>query len=151
MQNAPTDTYHVLGNIIRFLMRSRDNGGVFSMVEVRTRPGAGAPPNRHAVDQEAFFVLSGSYEFVLDGKSGIYGAGSFVRVPDGKAHSFKNVGDSDATMIILNWPGEAHDKFFTTVGDPLDSRAQEFPPPSGPPDVAALVAVAKRCGIELLI
>lgn len=150
MQNLQTDTYHVLGNIVRFRMRSSDSGGAFSMVEVRTKPGEGAPPNRHTVDGEMFCVLSGSYEFMIDGNTGVHGAGSFVRVPDGKPHSFRNVGEGDATMIIVNWPGRSHEEFFVGVGEPMASGASEFPEGGGPPDIAKILSIAEKCGIEML-
>jgi mannose-6-phosphate isomerase-like protein (cupin superfamily) len=151
MVSLETDTYHVLGNIIRFRLRSSETGGAFSLVEARTRPGAGAPPNRHAADREAFLVVSGRYEFDLDGRVEVHGPGALVRVPDGKPHSFRNVGEEDSAMMIMTWPGRGHDEFFATVGEPLLSGETRFPEGGPPPDIPAIVEAAKRCGIELLL
>src|SRR5919206_2886477 len=72
-----TDTYHLLGNLLRFHARSADTGGAYCLVESLTAPGAGAPPNRHPSDDEAFYVLDGRFEFMVDGQTISAGAGSF--------------------------------------------------------------------------
>ena len=151
MDHPATDTFHMFGNILRLLGPSAGNGGKLSVIECRTRAGAGAPPNRHSIDDECFYVLSGRYEFVLDGKAETHGAGSFVRVPNGSPHHFTNVGDGDASMLIITWPGLGHDGFFMKAGEPMASGSTEFPVSKAAPDVPKMIALAQSCGIELLI
>ena len=146
-----TDTFHLFGNILRLRSSSQANGGKLSIVECRTKPGAGAPPNSHAADDECFYVTSGTYEFVMDGKTEVHGVGGLVKVPNGRPHHFTNVGQQDATMLIITWPGTGHDAFFSQIGDPLPSGSTAFPEPKGPPDIPAIKAIAKSCGIELMI
>lgn len=151
MDRTATDTFHLFGNIIRLMSPSASNGGKISVAECRTLPGAGAPPNRHAGDDECFYVLSGQYEFVLDGKAEVRGQGALVKVPNGRPHHFTNVGKEEARMLIITWPGRGHDGFFSGVGEPLPSGTSTFPAPKSPPDLPAIKAVAKANGIELLI
>ena len=151
MHHKDTDTFHMFGNILRLRNPSESNEGKLSIVECRTKAGAGAPPNRHTVDNECFYVLSGQYEFVIDGKSEIHTSGGMVRVPNGKPHLFTNTGSSDANMLIITWPGVGHDAFFKSAGEPIPSGSTQFPEQKGPPDVPKLKAMAKDCGIELLI
>ncbi len=151
MDRTATDTFHMFGNLLRFLSPSTSNGNKLSIVECRTRPGAGAPPNRHAVDDECFCVLSGEYEFVLDGRVETHGPGSLVKVPNGKPHLFTNRGTTDARMLIITWPGTAHDAFFSRAGEPVTSGTTSFPEAKGAPDIPAIKAMAQNCGIELLI
>ena len=146
-----TDTFHLFGNILRLRSSSQTNDGKLSIVECRTKPGAGAPPNRHAADDECFYVTSGTYEFVIDGTSEVHGPGALVKVPNGRPHHFTNVGKDDANMLIITWPGIGHDAFFRSVGEPLPNGSKTFPEPKGPPDVPAIKAIAQNCGIELLI
>jgi mannose-6-phosphate isomerase-like protein (cupin superfamily) len=148
---AETDTFHLFGNILRLRSCSKSNDGKLSIVECRTKPGAGAPPNSHTSDDECFYVTSGSYEFVMDGKAETHGAGGFVKVPHGKPHHFTNTGKDVASMLIMTWPGTGHDEFFTRVGEALPSGCKDFPESKGPPDIPAIKAVAKSCGIDLLI
>jgi mannose-6-phosphate isomerase-like protein (cupin superfamily) len=151
MASSTTDTFHMFGNLLRILASSDSNDYKLSIIECRTKPGSGAPPNRHTSDDECFYVLAGQYEFVLDGTTEIHGPGSLVKVPHGRPHLFTNTGSSDAQMLIITWPGTSHDKFFSTAGEPVESGATSFPEPKGPPDIPALKAIARDCGIELLI
>ena len=60
---AATDTYFLLGILLRFLSRGAESGQAYCLVEALVAPGAGPPLNRHAQDDEAFYVLDGSFEF----------------------------------------------------------------------------------------
>jgi quercetin dioxygenase-like cupin family protein len=151
MAVTTTETFHLFGNLLCLLAPSNSNGGKLSIIECRTKPGSGAPPNSHASDDECFYVLAGEYEFVLDGKAETYGSGSLVKVPHGRPHLFTNKGSTEARMLIITWPGNGHDKFFSRAGEPVQSGTTSFPEPKGPPDIPALKAIANECGIELLI
>ena len=150
MSHSTTDTYYLNGNIIRMFSPSAANGGAFSIAEFLTRPGAGAPPNRHPGEAECFYVISGTFEFVVNGVAHSVGPGGFVRVPDGHPHKFTNTGTTDATMLVINAPGTVHDRFFTEAGDTLPSGTREFPASTAPPDFDRLRGIAERCGIEFV-
>jgi quercetin dioxygenase-like cupin family protein len=146
--SADSKTVHLLGNLVTFRGRGADTNNQFSLVDVLTAPGAGTPPHLQKNDDEAFYVLDGTYEFMLDGKiiSGL--PGTFVFVPRGAAHAFRNVGDKPARMLIINTPGGLHEGFFDEAGDPV-ANATSFPAPAAP-DMARLGAAATRFGIEFL-
>lgn len=151
MAKSATDTFHILGVIIRMISPSAANGGAFSIAEFVTRPGAGSPPNRHPGEDESFYVLSGQYEFVVDGEARIVGSGGFVSVQDGRPHKFTNTGPGDAMMLVINAPGKVHDGFFAEAGEPLPSGSKIFPPPgAAPPDIDRIRSIAERHGIEFL-
>jgi mannose-6-phosphate isomerase-like protein (cupin superfamily) len=146
-----TETFHLFGNLLHLIAPSDSNTGKVSIVECRTKPGAGAPPNRHSGDDECFYVLSGQYEFVIDGVCETKGAGSLVRVPNNARHLFTNKGMTEASMLIITWPGQGHDDFFRKAGEPVAKGTKTFPEAKGPPDVAAMKSLAQECGIELMI
>ena len=151
MAISGTDTFHLLGNIIRMFSPSTANGGAFSMAEFITRPSCGSPPNRHPGENESFYVLTGQDEFIVNGEPQVLGPGGFIRVPDGAPHQFTNCGEADATMLVINRPGQVHDSFFAEAGEPLPSGSKRFPPPSStPPGMARIRAIAIRCGIEFV-
>lgn len=145
---ADHDTFHVAGCILRFLARSAETGGAYCFVEALVAPGAGAPPNRHPGETESFYVLDGAFEFVVAGEARRVGPGGFVALPDGAVHTFRNVGEAPARLLIVNAPGRMHDLFFSEAGDPVPAGADEFP--DGPPDVAKLLAAAERAGMEII-
>lgn len=145
---ADPRTVHFLGNLLTFRARAAATGGSFSITECLTAPGAGSPPHVQA-DEEAFLVLDGTFEVVLDGAGRTLGPGDFAFVPAGTPHAFRNPGAGPARMLIINLPGGAHEDFFLAVGDPVADAAAGFPPMSAP-DVPRIVAEAARFGIEIL-
>ena len=145
-------SYHLFGNVLTFRARPSE-GSPFLLSECRSAPGAGAPPNRHPGDDEAFYILSGQYEFSVDGVTRLVGPGDYVPIPNGAPHHFRNVGTETASMLVLNWPGRQHEAFFSTLGESAAKDAAPVAPP-GPPPEAALVGLRRRsaeCGVELLV
>ena len=130
MALVTTDSFFVLGNIVRFKTRPSVDGAPFCMAEVISAPGAGAPPNRHPGDEEAFYVVSGRYAFEIDGEKIEAEAGRFVPVPKGGLHTFRNISATPSRLITITWPGTIHEAFFSEVGLPLalrDSRISSAP------------------------
>ncbi|MGK7871420.1 cupin domain-containing protein [Falsiroseomonas sp. E2-1-a20] len=148
----PAPSYHLFGNVLTFRAKPSE-GSRFLLTEARSAPGAGAPPNRHPGDDEAFYILSGHYEFSVDGQVRNVGPGDYVPIPNGAPHHFRNVGTETASMLVLNWPGRQHEAFFSTLGEPV-SQATEPVTPLGPPPEAVLVGLRRmsaECGVELLV
>lgn len=139
---------HLLGNLISFKGRGTATGNSFSLVDMRSAPGAGTPPHRQK-DEEAFYVLEGTYEIMLDGQIYTGKPGDFFYVKPGQPHAFKNNGDQPARMLIINLPGGTHESFFADAGDEV-ADVTTFPP-AGAPDLPRLGAASARHGIELLL
>ena len=99
------------GNLASFKAVAATTSGRFSLME-RVVPAGGRtpPPHIHADREEAFYVLSGELEFRLDDARERGASGSFVLVPGGVAHTFANVGASEARVLILHAP--AMDGYF---------------------------------------
>jgi Cupin domain len=55
----------------------------------------------HRSYDEAWFIIEGTMEFVLDGQRERQGAGAFVFVPRGVVHSFANPGPAEARMLVI--------------------------------------------------
>jgi quercetin dioxygenase-like cupin family protein len=151
MTSHETDTYHLFGNLLRFHAHSPDTGGAYCLVESLTAPGAGAPPNRHPTDDEAFYILDGLFEFTIEGRTFEAGTGSFVKIPNGAVHAFRNIGQAPGRLLIINAPGRLHDAFFTEAGDPMPPGTRELPAPAGPPDIPRAVEIGQRHGMEFLL
>jgi mannose-6-phosphate isomerase-like protein (cupin superfamily) len=150
MLQGETDTYHLLGIILRFLQRNKDGAGSYGLVEALVAPGAGPPLNRHPGDDEGFYILDGRFEFRIGEKSFEVGSGAFVPIPNGEVHTFKNIGSTPARMLILNVPGMDHDRFFSRAGEPMPTGTIEFPA-AAPPDIPHLLALGRESGIEFLL
>lgn len=113
-------------------------------------PELGAPPNTHAGETEAFHVLDGRLEFVIDGERRAVGPGDRVAIPDGAVHAFTATGETPARVLILNAPGHMHESFFTRLGTVVADGTERPAPVDGPPDLDAVMAAAKASGMTLL-
>jgi mannose-6-phosphate isomerase-like protein (cupin superfamily) len=99
------------GNVMAFKAVAAQTGGDFSLMERTVPPGARTPPpHRHATCSEAFFVLAGTITFRLDDAELTGGAGDFLLVPRGAAHTFGNQGETLARLLVLHAP--AMDAYF---------------------------------------
>lgn len=143
--------YHLLGNLLTFHAFPSETGDRCTIVEIKTAPGAGAPPNHHAGEDESFFVLDGEFEFLLNDQTVRATSGDFVKVPDGAVHAFTCVGEAPGRLLCVNAPGAMHDTFFTQAGDAMPDGTTEIPAPDGPPDIPAILAVAEQAGMTLLV
>ena len=77
----------------------------YALLEWEAPPGAPSPPlHVHHRTDEGFYVLSGSYSFVLDGETIDGPAGSHVLVRAGTRHTFWNDGDVPARCLIILTP-----------------------------------------------
>lgn len=141
-------TFDVLGILTRFHAFPDEVGGKFCLAEAVVPPGLGAPPNSHAGETEAFFVIDGEVEVEIEGTRRRHGPGSFVTIPDGAVHAFAATGDRPARVLILNAPGAMHAQFFTAIGRALPEGTQDLPPPAAP-DLARVLAAAEAAGMVL--
>ena len=111
---VPSGQGHLLtarGNVMAFKAVADQTGGDFSLMERTVPPGARTPPpHRHVNCSEAFFVLDGTITFRLDDAELTGGAGDFLLVPRGAAHTFGNSGDAPARLLVLHAP--AMDAYF---------------------------------------
>ena len=72
-----------------------------------TMPEPGVPaalPHRHWEAVEAFYVLDGQMEFLVEERIVRGTSGTFVLIPRGVAHGFRNPGPGPAKMLVLVWP-----------------------------------------------
>lgn len=80
--------------------------GALGLVEASIPPGSGPPPHRHTLEDEAFYVLSGSLEIRVEQELVHAGPGDFVFLPRGAVHTFRNMGvDAARALIIVTPPG----------------------------------------------
>lgn len=134
----------VYGDKDNIKVGNEETGGALTVVEVTFGPGAGPPPHIHANEHEAFYVLEGQVD-VLDGdRRFTTGPGSFVFMPQGSHHAFKNTGDTFAKILLLFSPAgfEGYMKDFGT----------EWSEGSTPPesDMEEATRIAERYGMTFI-
>jgi quercetin dioxygenase-like cupin family protein len=111
---VPPGNGHMLtarGSVMAFKAIAAQTGGDFSLMERTLPPGGRTPPaHRHTNCSEAFFVLDGTVSFWLDGDQLTGHPGDFLLVPRGSGHTFGNLSESEARLLVLHAP--AMDAYF---------------------------------------
>jgi quercetin dioxygenase-like cupin family protein len=130
-------------DLITFKATGASTGGSYALFDSLVLPGGGPPPHIHRREDEAFYVLEGSFEFLAGDRWIEASPGSFVHVPKGSLHTLKNAGDEVGRLLTLVVPAGL-ERFFEEVGEP----GTDVSSPPGPPDVDKLLATAARYGIE---
>ena len=138
----------VLGELVTCKTTSEQTGGAYSLFEVTTQPGAGPPPHVQHREDEAFCVLEGEYQFLVEGYTINAGAGSLLYVPKGNLHVHKNVGEGMGRMLVSQTPGGLHERFFEEIGEEMKDRSTAQAS-EDPPDMEKIAKIAAEYGIEM--
>ena len=127
----------VLGELLTYKTTSEQTGGAYSLFEVASQPGTGPPPHIQHREDESLYVLEGEYEFLDEERTIRAGVGALIYVPKGNLHAHKNVGEGVGRLLVTQTPGGLYERFFES----LIFEDQ--------PDVARILALAARYGIEI--
>ena len=134
-------TFRARGDLFFFKVLGADNGDAFSMCEVRNSPRGGVPPHIDHHDDEAFLVLEGTYSCMCT-------PGESFFAPRGTPHAFKNAGDTEARILIVQAPGGVVEKYLEEAWETIEDPSN-LPEPVEP-DFGKVTTVAQKYGIELL-
>ncbi len=147
MIKEPTEgrTIGIVGDIYRFLATGAETGGRYSIFEATVLPGGGPPPHIHRLEDETFYVLEGEITFQIADKRHVAGPGTFVHMPIGNQHAFRNETDQRARMLISFAPAGLENMFFEVGKDLKDGGLPDEPSPE---ELGKLLETASRYGIE---
>jgi quercetin dioxygenase-like cupin family protein len=82
-----------------------DTGGSFFLSESILAPGfAGPPPHRHRKLHDMFYVLEGTLTLRLGDETSAASKGTFVCIPPGVVHTFRNDSDNPVRLLNFNTP-----------------------------------------------
>lgn len=139
----------VAGDIYTIKTSGRETGGAYSVMEAIIPAQKGPPPHRHSREEESFFVLEGELEFFADGVRSVGGAGTWVTLPRGSLHYFKNIGQTPAKMLILAVPAGLED-YFIEVSQPQGTFSEENPPEMNEKQIEMMIKTGPKYGIEIV-
>ena len=139
----------IFGELVTYKVTAEQTGGAYSLFEVMSRPEEGGPPPhvQHR-EEEAFYVLEGEITFTVEAQTLTGGPGTFVQIPRGTPHAFRNNSASPARMLIQCTPS-GFDRFMAEF-------ATELPSPGAPPfppsreEIEKLLELAPKYGIVML-
>jgi len=123
------------GGPLTFKVRAEQTDGALTVFENVIAPGDGPPAHLHEAQDESWYVLEGTLRFKLGEELVDAGAGSFVFVPRGTVHCFKNIGDAPARILVIFNPAgmepffdgfaelsSASPEAFARLGDPVGMK-----------------------------
>jgi mannose-6-phosphate isomerase-like protein (cupin superfamily) len=131
--------YEARGSVMLFKALAETTGGDISLME-RTLPPGGRrpPPHRHTNCSEAYFGLDGAVTISAGDSELELGREDFVLIPRGTAHTFGNLSDQPARLLVIHTP--AMDAYFAQLHE-----LWHAPEPPSPDQERALMA---RFGME---
>jgi quercetin dioxygenase-like cupin family protein len=93
------------GARIRTTITAAQTEGRYALVEARNDPGWTSELNRHPHESKVFYVLEGSYEFLIDDHWGDVYPGDILLIRAGAVHGFRAGPDGGRVLII--YPGRS--------------------------------------------
>jgi mannose-6-phosphate isomerase-like protein (cupin superfamily) len=93
---------HRLGNV-EFLARTADTPR-FNLGIIEMAAGRVLEAHVHAEEDDAFYILEGELTFTFGGEEVPAPPGTFVLVPPGIEHGFRNDGDGPVRMLNIHAP-----------------------------------------------
>ncbi len=139
----------IVGDLYRFLATGEETNGKYATFEAIVPPGSGPPPHTHSREEESFLVLEGEMTFQLGEDRFVAGEGTFLNMPVGSLHCFKNESEKTARLLISIAPAGLEQVFFE-VGQLLADDAETAPPPSQA-EIEKLLQAAPRYGVEIKV
>lgn len=134
------EVLRAFGDEITVLLSGEDTGGKLAMCLGTTPPQSGPPPHYHEREDEWFYPLEGSVEFLLNGEWQAVEPGTGIFVPRGEVHAFRNAGSEPLKMLIQTSPA-GFERFFARC-------AQEFAADS--PDMDRVLEISAEHGIHFV-
>ena len=128
------------------IARGADTGGALFAVEIRMPPGGGPPVMHRHAPGEIYYVQEGEFAFYLGHPAESVRritarAGEIVPLAGGTAHTIRNETDADARAFVVHAPAAVMERFSYAAADlAANGRA----------DMAAVLELASRSGVELL-
>lgn len=122
------------------LLTAAQAGGGVGVFHLEAEPRSGPPLHRHEREDELFYVLTGTVGFLSDGRRWTGGPGTLAYLPRGSAHTWANLSERHARLLVLCQPGGFEGYLLEAAQRGLDPAAAGD----------ALAELGTRYGIALL-
>jgi len=135
------------GDLYRFLAIKDETNGSYGLWEAIVPPGGGPPPHLHRNEEEGFYLIEGRITVYAEGMEIEAVPGSFVYLPRGSKHWFRNNSDSNAKMLVLVAPG-GMEGMFRETGSAVEDRNDPIPSFTDA-EKQRILQVGSKYGIEI--
>ena len=142
------EAFWLLGGMLETIkIGGADTDGQFGLLEIVVRAGDGSPWHVHPEEDEWFYVLEGDSPSTSETVDSTYlQAGSPLAPRGSRTHLFAGPAGGKALVGFAPFQFEG---FLRAIGEPAPERV--LPPPlQAPPDMAHIVPIGIKNGIEIL-
>ncbi len=92
------------GDEYYYFATGQETDGHYFFLEGVVPPGAGPPPHIQTREEEAFYILEGEVTFYAEGKEIIAPPGTYLNIPKGVKHNFRNNRETTARLLMFFAP-----------------------------------------------
>ncbi|MBZ3908372.1 cupin domain-containing protein [Streptomyces mutabilis] len=92
-----------------------ETDGALAFMSGLVEPGHGNVPHIHSKEDEAFYVLTGEFEFLNGNQRFTAHPGDFIYIPKGTRHAFRNLAQEPARLLVFYTPA-GPEVFFLNYG-----------------------------------
>jgi mannose-6-phosphate isomerase-like protein (cupin superfamily) len=142
------EQWWVVGDTYTVKATAADTGGRLAFFEATVPPNAGPPPHVHRREDEFYYVLAGELDVFEDEECLTATPGSFIFVPRGTVHYFRNRTTNPVRMTVGITPA-GFEEFFFAVGQRASTEGSA--PALGPEEMARTLELAPRFGMEVRV
>lgn len=140
------NTRDLFGARFTFLADAEQTRGNYSVMDTTARRGEEPPPHTHTKEDEAYYVLEGSWTFHCGDQESQAEPGSFVFLPREVRHNFTLHSEVGRALLIIS-PGGL-EACFHDLSVSMDDVTQLPPRPEGPPPVELIVSTLATHGVR---
>src|SRR5690349_17423217 len=102
-----------VGGITTFTAMTETTGGALTALEGVAAPGEGPPLHLHRTQDELIYTLEGRFHIKVGDELHDAAPGTFVFIPRGVAHTWRNIGDAPARFFAALMPAATEfEQFF---------------------------------------
>jgi quercetin dioxygenase-like cupin family protein len=148
LDNAPA--YWFLNAVHLLLAHNESGDGAYSLIHLTAPPQLETPYHLHLAEDEAFYVLDGELTVIRDGETILAAPGSYIFLPRGVPHGFRNSSDKDSRVLIHVIPGGkvGFVGMMLEMAVPIHDRHKL--PAATPPDLKRLSTLCEQNNISVL-
>lgn len=142
------ESYWVLGDLYTFKATGKQTNGNYTVIDQIIQPKNGPPPHIHQREDEAFYIIEGRFSFLCGDKDSLFEAGSFIYIPKGTLHTFRNVDEKQGRLLVIITPAGL-EEFFYSIGTPAVDLSN--PPVFDPSVVEKLMQLAEKYQMKIIL
>lgn len=132
---------------VHLLLSSTESAGAVTIYEFDLPPNSpGSPPHNHTLEDEYFFVVSGTLDVLVDGEVQRLQPGDFAALNRGHTHMFWNGADA-ATKLLMTTTGASFEAFMTSAAPRLAAAQPATAQEAG----AVIGQLASEHGITIMM